>query len=100
PRAGDDRQLEMERDRGWTQMCIGQADRQFDLDEGRRGAVPGACAQMPVLRRSGRGDGVRRGRTGGYRGTQGPNLRARLQTARRRRDGPERYRLRSQYLRG
>ena len=47
-------------------MRVGQADRQFDLDEGRRGAVPRACAQMPVLRRGGRGHGVRRGRPGGH----------------------------------
>ena len=42
PRAGDDRQLQMERDRGRPQMRVGQADRQFDQPEGRRGAVPRA----------------------------------------------------------
>ncbi len=39
-RAGHDRQLEMERDRGRAEMRLGQADRQFDQHEGRRGGVP------------------------------------------------------------
>ena len=45
-------------------MRVGQADRQLDLDEGRRGAVPRACAQVPVVWRRGRRHGVRRGRPG------------------------------------
>ena len=36
-RAGDDRQLEMGGDRGRAEMRLGQADRQFDQHEGRRG---------------------------------------------------------------
>ena len=40
PRADDDRQLEMGGDRGRAEMRAGQADRQFDLDEGGRGDVP------------------------------------------------------------
>ena len=48
-------------------MRVGQADRQFDLDEGRRGAVPRARAQVPGLWRGGRGHGVRRSRPGGHR---------------------------------
>ena len=35
---GDDRQLQMERDRGGAEMRVGQADRQFDQPEGRRGS--------------------------------------------------------------
>ena len=87
PRAGDDRQLQMERDRGRAQMRVGQADRQFDQHEGRRGAVPRARAQVPRLRRRGRGDGVRRESARPTRAAaQGRDLRARLQAARRRRD--------------
>ena len=41
--------------------------------------------QVPRLWRRRRGHGVRRGRSGGHRGAQGRDLRARLQTARRRR---------------
>ena len=39
-RPRDDRQLEVERDRGRPQVRFGQADRQFDQPQGRRGAVP------------------------------------------------------------
>ena len=64
------------------EMRVGQADRQFDQHEGRRGAVPRARAQVPRLRRRGRRHGVRRGRPGRHRGAQGRDLRARLQAAR------------------
>ncbi len=40
PRAGDDRQLELGRDRGGPEMRAGQADRQFDQPQGRRGGIP------------------------------------------------------------
>ena len=69
-------------------MRVGQADRQFDQHEGRRGAVPRAGAQVPRLWRRGRGHGVRRGRPGRHRRAQGRDLRARLQAARRRRHRP------------
>ena len=52
-------------------MRLGQADRQFDQHEGRRGAVPRARAQVPRLWRRGRGHGVRRGRPGRHRRAQG-----------------------------
>ena len=34
-RAGDDRQLQVERDRSGAEVRAGQADRQFDLAQGR-----------------------------------------------------------------
>ena len=59
--------VEMERDRGGAQMRFGQADRQFDQPEGRRGAVPRPRAQMPGLWRGGGRHGVRRDRPGRLR---------------------------------
>ena len=59
--------LQMERDRGRAQMRVGQAGGQFDFIEGRRGAVPRACRQMPRLWRRDRGHGVRRDRPGRQR---------------------------------
>ena len=47
-------------------MRLGQADRQFDFDEGRGGAVPRTGAQVPLVRRRGGRHGVRRGRASGY----------------------------------
>ena len=44
-RAGDDRLLQMERDRGRPQMRAGQVDRQFDQPEGRRRGVHRARAR-------------------------------------------------------
>ena len=59
-RAGDDRLLQMERDRGRPEMRAGQADRQFDQPEGRRGGLHRARREGAPLRRRRRGDGVRR----------------------------------------
>jgi hypothetical protein len=49
PRSGHDRQLQVERDRGGAQVRVGQADRQFDQPEGRRGAVPRTGAGPSAL---------------------------------------------------
>ena len=46
------------------EMRLGQADRQFDQHEGRRGGVPRPRPQGPRLWRRGRRHGVRRGRPG------------------------------------
>ncbi len=43
-RAGDDRFLQMERDRGGAQVLQGKAHRQFHQPEGRRRGVRRACA--------------------------------------------------------
>ena len=64
PGAGDGRLLEVRGDRGRPQVRAGQADRQLDLDEGGRGAVPRARPALPQVRRRRRRDGVRRGRPG------------------------------------
>ena len=55
----------MERDRGGAEMRLGQADRQFDQHEGRRGAVPRPSPRKVhgLWRRGGR-HGVRRDRPG------------------------------------
>ncbi len=53
------------------------------------------AAQVPRLWRRRRRHGVRRGRPGRHRRTQGRHLRARLQAAGRRRHRPARHRLRS-----
>ena len=44
-RAGDDRFLQMERDRGGAEMRAGQMHRQFHQPEGRRGRLHRACAK-------------------------------------------------------
>ena len=59
-RAGDGRFVEVLGDRSRAQVRPGQADRQLDLDEGRRGRIPAPGSFGARLRRSGRGDGVRR----------------------------------------
>ena len=59
-RAGHDRLLEVERDRGRPEVRAGQGDRQLDLDEGGRGRVPAPGAAGAPLRRGGGRDGVRR----------------------------------------
>ena len=84
------------------QMRAGQADRQLDLDEGGRGAVPahrrGSCARygaavvVMAFDEQGQADTLR---------AQGRDLRARLQAADRGGRLPARgHRLRSQHLRG
>ena len=60
PRAGDDRLLEMGGDRGRAEMRAGQADRQLDLDEGRRGGVPAPGAARARLWRGRGRHGLRR----------------------------------------
>ena len=50
-RAGDDRLVEVGGDRGGPQVRAGQADRQLDLAEGRRGGVPASRAARAPLRR-------------------------------------------------
>ena len=50
------------RDRGRPEMRAGQAGREFDLDEGRRGGVHRARQDRAPLRRRRRRDGVRRDR--------------------------------------
>ena len=59
-RAGDDRLLEVERDRGRPEVRAGQGHRQLDLAEGRRGRVPAPGAAGAPLRRRGGRDGLRR----------------------------------------
>ena len=71
-------------DRGRAEMRLGQADRQLDQHEGRRGGVPRPRAAGPRLWRRGRRHGVRRERPGRHQGAQGRDLRARLRAARRR----------------
>ncbi len=58
PRAGDDRLVEVERDRGRAEVRFGQADRQFDQPQGRRSAVPRGRGQGPRLWRRGGRHGV------------------------------------------
>ena len=99
-RAGDGRQLEMERDRGGAEMRLGPTDRQFDQPEGRRRAVPEGCSPRPRLRRRRGGDGVRRDRPGRHAGAEGRYLRPRLRSARSRRVRSRGHHLRSQHLRG
>ena len=53
-RAGDDRLLEVGGDRGRPEVRAGQADRQFDLAQGRRGSVPAPGEARSSLRRGGR----------------------------------------------
>ena len=62
--AGDDRLVEVERDRGRAEVRAGQGDRQLDQPQGGRGAVPRVGAQGAPLRRRRGGDGVRRGGPG------------------------------------
>ena len=66
-RAPDDRQLQMERDRGGAERLPGQADRQFHQPEGRRGAFIERARKVMRYRRRRRGDGVRRSRPGRHR---------------------------------
>ena len=78
-----------------------QADRQFDLHEGRHRAVHRARQQGPPLRRRGRGHGVRREGPGRHQGAQGRDLRPRLRHPGEQGRLPGRgHHLRSQHLRG
>jgi hypothetical protein len=78
-------------------MRAGQADRQFDLDEGRRGSLPAAGAKLcrNVWRGRGRGHGLRREGPGRHQGAQGRDLHARLQAP----DREDRLRARGHHLR-
>ena len=58
-RAGDGQFVEILGDRSRAQMRPGQADRQLDLDEGRRGGIPAPGPAGARLWRGGGGDGVR-----------------------------------------
>ena len=100
PRAGDGRLLQVGGHRGRPQVRAGQGDRQLDLHEGGRGAVPRARPAVPQVRRRRRRDGVRRGRPGRQpRAAQG-HLRAGLPDPRRRGRLPARgHHLRPQRLR-
>ena len=80
-------------------MRVGQADRQFDQPQGRRGAVPRPGAPRCALRRRRGRHGVRRDRPGRHQGAQGRDLQARLQAADRRRLPGRGHHLRSQHLR-
>ena len=70
-RADDDRQLEVDGDRGRPEVRPGQGRRQLDQPQGRRGGVPREGAQGPALRRRGRRHGVRRDRPGRHGRAQG-----------------------------
>ncbi len=80
-RAGsrDDRQLQVERDRGGVEVRAGQVDRELDLAQGRRGGVhPPGEARAPLRRGRGR-DGVRREGPGRFPCAQDLHLPALLQ---------------------
>ena len=62
PRADHDRLLEMDGDRGRSEMRAGQGDRQFHQPEGRRGTLSSTRAQSPPIRCGRGGDGLRRNR--------------------------------------
>lgn len=99
PRAGDGRFLEIFRHRGRPEMRAGQAGRQLDLDEGRRGEVHPRGENRAAPRRGCRGDGIRRGRPGRYVRAQDRDLQARLRHPGEPRRLPAgRHHLRSQHL--
>ena len=64
PGADHGRLVQVRGHRGRPAVRPGQAHRQLDLHEGRRGKVPRARAVVPQVRRGNRRDGVRRGRPG------------------------------------
>ena len=100
PRARDDRQLQVERDRGGPQVRAGQADRQLHQHEGGRGGVPRPRQEVPALRGRRGGDGIRRKGPGRHYRAQGRDQRARLQAADREGRLPARgHHLRPQHLR-
>ncbi len=84
PRAGDDRLVEVQRDRSRPAVRAGQADRQLDLDEGRRRPVPRAGPHLPRLRRGRDRHGLRRGRPGRHGRPQGRHRPPGVSPARRR----------------
>ncbi len=82
-------------------MRAGQGDRQLDLAQGRRGAVPPSRAADPPLRRGRGGDGLRREGPGRYLRAQDRDLHALLQVPGRAMRFPARgHHLRSEHLRG
>ena len=89
--------LQVVGDRGGPEVPAGQADRQLDQPQGRRGGLPRqGAARAPLRRRAGR-DGVRRARPGRHRRAQGRDLPARLPAAdREARRSAGRHHLRSQ----
>ena len=99
-RAGDGRFVEIGGDRGRPEMRAGQAGRQLDLDEGRRGGVPRARQDRAPLRRRRGGDGVRREGPGRHARAQGRDLHARLRHPDQAGRLPARgHHLRSEHLR-
>ena len=92
--------VEMVGDRGRAQMRAGQGDRQFDLDEGRRGGFPRARREGAPLRRRRRGHGLRREGPGRHLQAQDGDLRPRLPHPHRGGRLPARgHHLRPQHLR-
>ena len=81
--------------------CVqGKGDRQFDLDEGRRGGLPRARRDRAPLRRRRRGHGLRRAGPGRHARAQDRDLHARLQHPDRTGRLPAgRHHLRSEHLR-
>ena len=71
PRAGDDRQLEVDGARGGPEVRAGQGGRQLDQPEGRRGRLPREGAPGSSLRRRRGRHGLRRDRSGGHDRAQG-----------------------------
>ncbi len=87
-------------DRGGTQVRAGQARRQLDLDEGRRGRVPAPGAAGAALRRRGDRHGLRRKGPGRHVRAQDRHLPPRLRAADAAgRLSAGRHRLRSEHLR-
>ena len=77
-RAHHDRQLQVERDRGGTEVRAGQVHRELDLAQGRRGGVREARAPRAPLRRGRDRDGLRREGPGRLARAQDRDLRALL----------------------
>ncbi len=81
-------------------MRAGQADRQFDLDEGGRGRVPAPGGPRAALRRRGDRDGLRRDGPGRHLRAEGRDLPARVRPPDAQGRLPGRgHRLRPQHLR-
>jgi hypothetical protein len=79
----------------------GQGDRELDLAQGGRGALPRAGPRRAPLRRRRRGDGLRRGGPGRHRRAQGRDLPPLLRPAHAGRGlRPLGHDLRPQHLRG
>ena len=71
---GDGRQQQVVGHRGRAEVAAGQADRQLDQPQGRRGRVPPPRAAVPLVRHGRRRDGVRRAGAGRRGRRQGPHL--------------------------